>query len=93
MSEIYIHVGFPKCASSFLQDYLFSLSDQINFIGKNNSDFFAKFIECSDGDQDIELIREMVPRNNLPTLISIEALVGIARVGLRQRELFAKRLC
>jgi hypothetical protein len=90
MSEIFIHIGFPKCASSFLQENLFSVSEGINYIGKNTSGFFDRFI---DDEYDISLLKGMVPENDLPTVISIEGLVGIAGMGLKkQREVFAKRL-
>jgi len=90
MSEIFIHIGFPKCASSFLQENLFSVSEGINYIGKNNTGFFDRF---KDDEYDISLLKGMVPDNDLPTVISSEGLVGIAGLGLKkQREVFAKRL-
>ena len=92
MKKIFLHVGYPKCASSYFQEFVFPKFNHINYIGKGNSDFFNKFLTCNDSKNDVDFIRSMIPDNNLPTLISIEALLGIASNGVAQRELFVNRL-
>lgn len=35
MEEVYIHIGYPKCGSTFLQNNVFPYMEDVNFIHKN----------------------------------------------------------
>lgn len=81
MKRIYIHIGYPKTATSVLQHNVFTKNHDngtINYLGKRNADVgkknnTASFIECMLDEQCV-WSETLQIKSNLPNVISYEEL-------------------
>jgi len=83
----YIHVGYGKTATTWLQETLFSKNDEINYFGKTNNNYpkWLKKIHYLDEYhymKDEESIKQFILRQHLnetnkPSLLSSEAFTNM----------------
>ena len=54
MKKLYFHIGYPKTATTFLQNYFFKSFEEINYIDLNNHEFFY----FNDPEKNLNLLIE-----------------------------------
>ena len=42
MNKLYLHIGYPKCASTFLQKEIFRKNKKINYLRSKKNDVIYK---------------------------------------------------
>ncbi|MBU3621110.1 hypothetical protein [Polynucleobacter sp. CS-Odin-A6] len=88
MSRYFIHIGYHKTATTFLQDYLFSNHEDIFYLGKATNyprpkiiELFHNLYESSDSEFDIKknknLLKEILQTNDKHS-----NLIGLSDEGL-----------
>ena len=45
MKKLYLHIGYPKCASTFLQKEIFRKNKKINYLRSKKNDVIDKNVE------------------------------------------------
>ena len=73
--KVLIHVGYPKCASTFLQVSVLPHIPHIEFVGKWNNMRFLETILRPEIDFDPKDAAATIPAGDKPLVLSIEALV------------------
>ena len=79
-NKVLLHVGYPKCASTYIQERVLPSVKGINFVSKQtNRDFYdAAFKPEIDFDPD--QVFETLPKSDLPLVISFERFLRPPRV-------------
>jgi len=91
--KILIHVGYPKCASTFLQEHIFPQVLDVDFHHKQNNPHFYRTIFRPDINYSPVDVAMTTPAGKRKLLISLEGLVGNPlMVGLGDGATIAKRL-
>jgi len=95
--KIYFHVGYPKTATSFLQDYIFTQLKNVNYIPTSHIvESLLKIIVQDEFNFNYETIREDIQKKLIPNksnIISFESLCGEFRFKNINQKLIADRLC
>jgi hypothetical protein len=94
-SPIFLHVGYPKCASTFLQKKIFSPHPDIDYIGPEtgvNRNFNELFFNTTESLYDPEAVRNCFLKNGKTKLLSIETLVGDGFTSHINGDFYARRL-
>ena len=79
MAELFIHVGYPKCASTFLQKRLLPKQSEICFIDspQYHNALLKRYYPCGGEQKRIEALKHLssiVTASNLPVVMSNENL-------------------
>lgn len=80
--SVYLHIGYPKTATSWLQRGVFPYHPEINFLGgRQVPSWVGEIVTLHDLDFNPEWFRAQVTDLSKPTLISWESLSGDPWVG------------
>ena len=90
--RVVFHVGYPKCASTFLQETVFSELERATLVSKRTS---PEFISCLYGPGDRfspEEANSHLPYTNKTLLVSCEGLCGNATSSPGRAKVFFSRI-
>ena len=74
--KVLIHVGYPKCASTFLQVSVLPHIPHIEFVGKWNNRRFLETILCPEIDFDPKDAAATIPAGDKSLVVSIAVMVA-----------------
>lgn len=93
--SIFIHPGFPKCGSTFLQNSIFSIHPQVDYIGPeswDNRGFNSMFMNVKTADYNPDAVRALFSSAGKTRILSVETLLGDPYLNPMAGEVYAKRL-
>ena len=94
-NKVLLHIGYPKCASTYLQEHVLPSIEGINFVSKRTHQAFYEATFKPEFDFDPKQVFETLPKSDLPLVISFERFLRppqrgeLGGIGLMARRLKA----
>lgn len=92
LQNIFLHVGYPKCASTFFQKKVFSVHPDLSYIGPENKAFRHLFLMQRESLYDPDAVKGLFEPHKKIGVISMELLVGDPFFSDFDGDFYARRL-